>query len=365
MKRASRKALVGAIGVAALGLWSYDVFSHVRNQILEARWEAQQEIERHTQVDGQIFTVGKDGESVRLGDVRVALYQGSEFDNSMVKAISEAQEELTTTENLVDACNRGNAKILGALTGDLADAERRADLDALRLSTETKADAVANRNELIAQIAEAASMPLRPIRMVTTDADGRFRMEVDKSILGPAFYLFANAHRGMIKTGFPLVWVLNSWQVSSPLILSDSDVMSEFELKHFQPSTVVAIPRHPKTPESFWWLAHLVALGLIIGAGGLGLSWARRKPMVREEEPPPFPNPPKSPMQEKRRPAYQLPSALIVGLVILAMSYYRMDTHNLGYEQHPIASILGTATPAFLGGLIAFWLAGRGQKKPK
>jgi hypothetical protein len=362
MKTASRKVLVGTLCVTTLGLWGYDVFLHVRQEVWEAKWEAQQEIKRHTQIEGQVFTVGKDGQSIRLGDVRVCLYWKGEFDKNMAEAVSASKEQLAQADKIVETCIAGGMKFLDYMTEDITDADRRSALDALRLSNQTEAEAKERRNELIEQIVREASAQLHPITMVTTDADGRFHMEVDKSLMAIDFYLYADAHRRRVETGAPLIWVIDSWQVSSPLILSDSNGLTEYRLTSFHQTTVMATPHALRTSEAFWWLAHAAVLGLLVGAGGLGLSWAWRGRPVEEPSPPEIRPAGPPPLPKHRRPIYQLPTALIIGLGLLAMSYCRMDTHNFSHEQHPIAFILETATPAFLGALLAYWLLGRCRK---
>lgn len=343
------------------------MWSHHLSEKKMAEFRAMIEAQRHTEIGGQVFIVTKNGDSVKLGDVFVSVVGKADFDSALQEAADRYKTDLEDEDQKIAFFSSEQQKMLNILAAETSDAGRdSADVSAvgvLKLDNESLAYFADLKNQTLESIFDEVDGRVKILKSSITDADGKFKIEVDKSTEN--FYLFATVRRKIHGQSEPLMWVIEGFLASNPLLLSNANLYRADDLKR---PPLPAMPESTALPASEtslrWWFNQSVSLCVIIGLAVAAFVWLKKQKIAETNSQPDASSPSNETYWKDWKKSHRVTVALLLCLTLLARSVININTQSLDYQQHPIAVVLGSLIIPIVAGLGVYWWLGRGNKNP-
>lgn len=217
----TRQKLFAAYITFAGGLVAATIFNY--NAI--AQFAAQN---HSTTIEGQVFIVTKNGDSLKLGDIQVSIMEKPSFD----KALVEAAQDYRTILELAEAKIKEGLTIEKAASADSKSASPNLaanDRDMAKTANDEIEDGYKSQKDALAAIFDGVEVAGKRLTSTKTDADGKFRIATDMA--KGNFYVFAKAKRRIRGQEKVLIWAIDSWSIPNPLLLSNHNLYTIDDLE--------------------------------------------------------------------------------------------------------------------------------------
>ena len=276
MKAATKQAFVILPFLVALGCWGSNAWNHHLLEKKAAESRVQLDAKRHTKIEGQAFIITNKGDSVKLGDAFVSAVRKADFDNALVDAMRLYKAEMEDEDKQISTFSSLRDKMAQVLMSATSDSDRSFAAQTLKLDNESLANFTEMKNRTIESVLDNVDMSVRKLNSSRTDADGRFHIEIDAT--NSNFFLFAITDRKIPGQSEPLIWVVSGLFVSSPLLLSNSNLFRADNLRA-PPSPPMPETIYPIAAESssLWWAKQITLLCGILAVAILAFMWLNRE----------------------------------------------------------------------------------------
>lgn len=181
-----------------------------------------------TAIEGQAFIVTRNGDSLKLGDVSVSIMEKPSFDKALREAFDDyrpilelSQTEIKAGSTVFKAANTDSKSANPDLAGE--------DQDLKKIANQDIEDGFESQNQALTAIFDGVEAAGKRLAFTKTDADGKFRIVTDRS--KGDFYVFAKVKRRIRGQEKVLIWVIDSWSIPNPLLLSSDNLYTIDDLQ--------------------------------------------------------------------------------------------------------------------------------------